>query len=167
MPGIVVASANGIVGIEAAVSVLRDGGSAMDAIIAGTRLVEANPEDHSVGYSGLPNLLGEVELDASVMDGRGLRAGSVGALKGYQDAVDLARSVMDQLPHVLLGGEGAARFAAETGLQPRSLLTPEAESIWRQRMVEDSLSDAKDGYLARIQEIVARTATDPELAVCR
>ena len=81
--GIVVASSNGNVGIDAAVDVLRSGGSAVDAIVAGIRLVEANPEDHSVGYSGLPNLLGEVELDASIMDGGGLRAGSIGALHGY------------------------------------------------------------------------------------
>jgi isoaspartyl peptidase/L-asparaginase-like protein (Ntn-hydrolase superfamily) len=78
----VVASANGIVGIEAAIYVLRKGGSALDAVIAGTRLVEANPDDHTVGYSGLPNLVGDVELDASVMDGRGLRAGSVGSAQG-------------------------------------------------------------------------------------
>ncbi len=166
MTGIVIASANGLVGIEAAIDVLRAGGSAMDAVVAGTRLVEANPDDHTVGFSGLPNLLGEVELDASVMDGKGLRAGSVGALKGYQDAIDLARSVMDELPHVLIGGEGAARLAHETGLQPKNLLTPEAESIWRSRLDEapHSLSQ-NDAYLSRIRQIVARTASDPELAV--
>ncbi len=166
MTGIVIASANGLVGIEAAIDVLRAGGSAMDAVVAGTRLVEANPDDHTVGFSGLPNLLGEVELDASVMDGKGLRAGSVGALKGFQDAIDLARSVMDELPHVLIGGEGAARLAHETGLQPKNLLTPEAEAIWRSRLDEapHSLSQ-NDAYLSRIRQIVARTASDPELAL--
>jgi beta-aspartyl-peptidase (threonine type) len=162
--GIVVASANGIVGIEAATEVLRSGGSALDAVIAGTRLVEANPDDHTVGYSGLPNFLGEVELDASVMDGRGLRAGSVGALQGYQDAVDLARRVMDELPHVLIAGEGAARLARESGLLPVDLLTPEAAQIWRSRMDERTGSD-RDGFLDRIREIVGRTASDPEYAV--
>lgn len=166
MSGIVIASANGMIGIEAAIDVLRAGGSAMDAVVAGTRIVEANPDDHTVGYSGLPNLLGDVELDASVMEGKGLRAGSVGALQGYQDAIDLARSVMDELPHVLIGGDGAARFARETGLQPRNLLTPEAEAIWRSRLGEapDSLTQ-NDAYLDRIREIVTRTASDPELAV--
>lgn len=166
MTGIVIASANGIVGIEAAVDVLRSGGSALDAVIAGARLVEANPEDHTVGYSGLPNLLGEVELDASVMEGRGLRAGSVGGLKGYQDAVDLARTVMDELPHVLIAGEGAARLAAEAGIEPRDLLTPEAEAIWRGRLGDAPASlTQNDRYLSRIREIVARTASDPDLAV--
>lgn len=166
MTGIVIASANGIVGIEAAVDVLRQGGTALDAVIAGTRLVEANPDDHTVGYSGLPNLLGDVELDASVMDGRGLRAGSVGALKGYQDAIDLARTVMDELPHVLIAGEGAARLAQESGLTEKNLLTPEAEAIWRGRLDQAPVSlTQNDAYLSRIREIVARTASDPELAV--
>jgi beta-aspartyl-peptidase (threonine type) len=163
---IVVASTNGRVGIEAAIDVLRNGGRALDAVIAGTRLVEANPDDHTVGYSGLPNLLGEVELDASIMDGRGLRAGSVGALSGYQDAIDLARTVMDQLPHVLITGQGAARLAAERGLEPRDLLTAEAEEIWRGRLDGAPTSVRNnDGYLERMREIVARTASDPELAV--
>jgi L-asparaginase / beta-aspartyl-peptidase len=166
MAGIVVASANGIVGIEAAIEVLRGGGTALDAVIAGTRIVEANPEDHTVGYSGLPNLLGEVELDASIMDGHGLRAGSVGALKGYQDAVDLARTVMDELPHVLIAGDGASRLAQESGLEPKHLLTPAAETIWRKRLEEAPGSLTQNGaYLHRIREIVARTASDPELAV--
>jgi beta-aspartyl-peptidase (threonine type) len=164
--GIVIASANGIVGIEAAVDVLRSGGSALDAVIAGTRLVEANPDDHTVGYSGLPNLLGEVELDASVMEGRGLRAGSIGGLKGYQDAVDLARVVMDELPHVLITGDGASRLATEVDFEPRNLLTAEAEEIWRGRLEDapDSLTQ-NDRYLSRIRQIVARAASDPELAV--
>src|SRR6478735_3564062 len=123
MSVIVVASANGRVGIDAAVDVLRSGGSAVDAVVAGIKPVEANPDDHSVGYSGLPNLLGEVELDASVMDGQGLRAGSVGALKTHQDAIEAARLVMERLPHVLIVGSGADRFAAEMGLPATDLLT--------------------------------------------
>jgi beta-aspartyl-peptidase (threonine type) len=162
--GIVLASANGIVGLEAAVDVLRSGGSALDAVIAGTRIVEANPEDHSVGYSGLPNLLGEVELDASVMEGTGLRAGAVGALQGYQDAVDLARRVMEELPHVLIAGPGAARLAAEVGFESKNLLTPEVEQIWREGLAGSNETYAgRGGYLDRIRSIVARTAQDPEM----
>jgi beta-aspartyl-peptidase (threonine type) len=161
--GIVAASANGLVGIEAAVEVLRAGGTALEAVIAGARLVEANPDDHTVGYSGLPNLLGEVELDASVMDGRGLRAGSVGALIGYQDATDLARHVMNGLPHVLIAGAGAARFAEEVGLPRRDLLTPEAEAIWRSRL-DTTGNTQRSSYYSRMREIVRETATDPDLA---
>lgn len=162
MSVIVVASHNGRIGIQASMDVLRSGGSAIDAVIAGIRLVEANPEDHTVGYSGLPNLLGEVELDASIMEGSGLRAGSVGALKGYQDAVDVARHVMDTLPHVLIGGDGAARLAGEMGLDSKDLLTPEAKAIWRKRI--DDTTDRDSSYLGRIQELVTITAEDPELA---
>lgn len=160
--GIVVASANGNVGLPAAVDILRNGGSSLDAVIAGCRVVEANPEDHTVGYSGLPNMLGEVELDASVMEGRGLRAGSVGALKGYQDATDLARKVMDTLPHVLVTGDGARQLANELGFEQKDLLTPEAQAIWRRRLADDKDRDAS--YLGRVRELVAANASDPAFA---
>ena len=165
MTGIVIASANGVVGIAAAVETLREGGSALDAVIAGTRLVEANPDDHTVGYSGLPNLIGEVELDASVMEGRGLRAGSVAALQRFQDATDLSRAVMDGLPHVLIAGEGARRFATELGMEPRDLRTPEATEIWQRRL--DAVGGSPDGrerYFHKVREIVGRMATDPQKA---
>src|SRR5215210_5305510 len=130
MTGIVVGSSNARVGIAQAVDVLRQGGTAVEAVVAGIKPVEANPDDHSVGYSGLPNLLGQVELDASIMVGQGLRAGTVGALQGYQDAIELARQVMEGLPHAMIAGDGAARLAGEVGLTPVDLLTPEAEAIW-------------------------------------
>lgn len=166
MSGIVIASSNGIVGIEAAVDVLRSGGGAVDAVLTGTRLVEANPDDHSVGYSGLPNILGEVELDASIMDGKGLRAGSVGAVLGYQDVADLARHVMDELPHVLIAGAGAARFANEVGLEPKELLTPEAEAIWKTRIDEEGLTQrGASAYFSRVKDIVGKAASNVEHAV--
>ncbi len=128
---IIIASSNGMVGIRAGWEILRAGGSALDAVEAATRLVEDNPEDHSVGYGGYPNLLGQVELDASIMDGTTLRAGAVGALVGYRYAISVARRVMEELPHAFLVGAGAARFAAEIGMQAENLLTPEAEATWR------------------------------------
>ncbi|MGD8518266.1 MAG: isoaspartyl peptidase/L-asparaginase, partial [Anaerolineae bacterium] len=76
---IIVSSPNGEVGIREAMQILRDGGSAVDAVETGIRLVEANPNDHTVGYGGYPNLLGQVEVDAAIMDGRDLAAGAVGA----------------------------------------------------------------------------------------
>src|SRR5574342_747043 len=112
---LVIASSNGTVGIVEAMRVLRHGGSAVDAVEAGVRLVESNADDHTVGFGGLPNLLGEVELDASVMDGRTLQAGAVGAVKHYEHPISLARKVMEELPHVMLVGGGAERFAQEVG----------------------------------------------------
>ena len=160
MSSLVVASTNGQVGIGAAIEVLRGGGSAIDAIVAGIELVEANPEDHSVGYGGLPNLLGEVELDASIMDGRNLAAGSVGALQNYQEAILLAKQVMDTLPHVLVVGAGAERLAAESGLSETNLLTPEAERVWRSRLTVPP--DGRDAYIGRMRELVVAAFSDPE-----
>ncbi len=162
MPPIIISSHNGAFALPAAMEILLAGGSAVDAVVHGCTLVEANPDDHTVGYSGLPNLLGEVELDASVMDGRGLRAGSVGAVKAYQQAAQIARHVMDTLPHVLLGGDGPMRLAEEMRLERTNLLTPEAEEIWRSRL--EDLTDRDASYLSRIREIVAVATEDAEIA---
>jgi beta-aspartyl-peptidase (threonine type) len=164
MAMVVVASANGRVGIGAAMAVLRDGGSALDAVEAGTRLVEDNLDDHSVGRAGLPNLLGEVELDASIMDGRTLAAGAVAAIKGYPNPISIARRVMTDLPHVLLVGEGAARYAAESGFERAELLTDETRRIWRERMAGTLPPNATSGeraFYTKMREW-ARLATDPE-----
>lgn len=161
MPPIIITCHNGAFALPAAMELLKAGGSAVDAVVLGCTMVEANPEDHSVGYSGLPNLLGQVELDASVMDGNGLRAGSVGALQGYQQAAQVAREVMNSLPHVLLGGDGPMRLAAEMGLEPTNLLTPEAEAIWKSRLTDAEDRDAS--YLGRIKQMV-NLAEDPQIA---
>ncbi|HET9661961.1 MAG TPA: N(4)-(beta-N-acetylglucosaminyl)-L-asparaginase [Thermomicrobiales bacterium] len=162
--GIVVASANGSVGIEAAIDILRSGGSAIDAVVVALSLVEANPDDHSVGYSGYPNMLGQVELDASLMEGSGLRAGSVAALQDYQDAAKLARAVMDGLPHVLIVGEGARRLAAESGLEQKNLTTPESLEIWRSRAYDlATIGSAQENYYAHMRELVNAMSSDPQL----
>jgi beta-aspartyl-peptidase (threonine type) len=162
---IVVASKNGIVGIEDAVRVLRAGGSAVDAVEAGIRLVEANPDDHSVGFGGFPNLIGQVELDAAIMDGQDLAAGAVGALQGYPHAISVARKVMVTLPHVFLVGQGAARFAAEMGFEQRELLTDEAREVWARRLQED-WPDEDLSQLAERKDLAqwVSVTTDPERA---
>ena len=158
---LVVASANGKVGIDAAWDVLAGGGTALDAVEAGTRLVEDNPDDHTVGYGGYPNLLGDVELDASIMDGATRRAGAVGALRGYRAAITVARAVMERLPHVLFVGDGAARLAAEIGLEREDLLTEPAAEVWR-KGIAGQLDDG--GIGSRMLSVVASLATDPERA---
>lgn len=164
MAAIVVASANGDVGIGAAAEILRRGGSALDAAEAGVRLVEDNLGDTSVGTGGLPNLLGVVELDASIMDGRTLASGAVAALKGYPNPVSIARHVMTDLPHVLLVGEGAARFAAECGFHSAGLLTDASRETWRSR-IDPSLEERlRAGTMAHagVMDLIARLANDPE-----
>ena len=131
---IIVASANGDVGMEAGMEVLRRGGSAVDAVEAACRLVEDNLDDHSVGTGGFPNSEGIVELDASLMEGTTRRAGAVAALKNYPYPLSVARAVMEHLPrHLLLVGEGAAQFAAAQGFQTRELLTEAAAEAFRQK----------------------------------
>jgi beta-aspartyl-peptidase (threonine type) len=123
---IVVASGNGRVGIDAAWAVLASGGSALDAVEAGTRLVEDDPAERTVGYGGYPNADGVVELDASIMDGSTRRAGAVCGLRDYRAAINVARAVMDRTPHVLLTADGAMAVAHEIGLQPEDLRLPGA-----------------------------------------
>ncbi|HEX9373106.1 MAG TPA: N(4)-(beta-N-acetylglucosaminyl)-L-asparaginase [Roseiflexaceae bacterium] len=162
---IVIASANGDVGLPAAWAILQAGGSALDAVEAATRLVEDNPADHSVGYSGYPNLIGQVELDASIMDGATLRAGAVGALRSYRHPISVARRVMEELPHVLLAGEGAARFAAEIGMAREDLLTLDAAHAWRDGIegrLPEAYRDAHGAIAADLLRRATHLATDPE-----
>lgn len=159
--GIVVASTNGAVGIQAAIEVIRAGGSALDAVVAGIEPVEANPDDNSVGLAGLPNLVGDVELDASIMDGRGLRAGAVGALRHYRDAIALSRVVMEDLPHSLIAGAGAERLAREVGMTEMNLLTPASDDQWRQRLLRRGIRDGAFG--PDLRGWARRVTRDPEL----
>lgn len=159
-PILVIASANGDVGMEAAIDVLRRGGSALDAVETGTRVVEANPEDHSVGVGGYPNVLGQVELDASIMEGTTRRAGAVAALQGFPHPVSVSRAILEHLPqHLLLAGEGAAHFARERGFPPAPLLTPAAEEAWQRAMA--GMPDADSASLS----FQSRRAQDPERSV--
>lgn len=135
--GIVAGSANARVGMQAATDILRQGGSAIDAAIAAVRLVEDNLEDFGVGAGGIPNVLGQVELDATIMDGTTLACGAVGAVKGYPHPIDIARKVMELTPHVMLVGEGAELFAQMHGFETSELLTPEAREVWRARVIGD------------------------------
>lgn len=158
-----VASTNAGVGLQQAMALLCAGASAMDAVETAIRTVEANAEDHSVGLGGYPNLLGEVELDAGLMQGHDLTSGAVAALKRYPHAISVARQVLERLPHVLLVGEGATRFADEMGFEPADLLTETARATWAKglqpELTDDDLvriGDRRD--LWRWVEI----ATDPE-----
>lgn len=126
----IVSSGNGRGALPVGIRILQQGGSALDAVEACARIVEADPKDDTVGYGGLPNVLGEVELDASIIDGTTHLAGSVAALTGFLHPISVARRVMEQLPHVMLVGAGAARFAREIGAEEGDLLTPESREAW-------------------------------------
>ena len=128
----ILTNCEGRVGVEAAREVLERGGAALDSAEAGIRVVETDESVDSVGRGGTPDVLGVMACDAALMDGTTLEAGAVGALQGFLHAVSVAREVMRRLPHVLLTGEGAARFAAETGAERGELLTDKAHEEYRQ-----------------------------------
>jgi N4-(beta-N-acetylglucosaminyl)-L-asparaginase len=112
-------------GLEAnfeAIRVLKNGGSVTDAVEKGVMVVEADPDNMSVGIGGMPDITGIVTLDASIMGPDG-NAGSVCFLENIIHPISVARMVMDSTPHVMLAGEGALRFALENGFKESELLT--------------------------------------------
>ena len=131
---IIVASGNGSPALPIGVEILRRGGSALDAVEACARIIEADPEDTSVGRGGKPNVLGVVELDASIMDGTTHRVGAVAAVRGYLFPISIARAVMERLPHVMLVGAGAERFAKEIGAEQARNLTVSTRKLWIERL---------------------------------
>jgi len=140
---VMVASERGELGLPAGVEILAAGGSALDAVEAAVRLVESNPDDHFVGVGGIPNLLGVLELDASIMDGRTRAAGAVAAVRGFAHPISIARRLMERLPqHVMLVGEGAERFADDVGFQREETMTPEALRMWREEIRQSSWEGA-------------------------
>jgi len=134
--GLVVSSGVGRAGVVEGIEVLRSGGSVLDAVERGAQVVEDDPAEDSVGYGGLPNMHGEVELDASIMEGSGRRCGAVGALRGYRHAISLARRVMELTPHCLIVGDGARELAINSGMQEENLLTECAQKTWREGLKE-------------------------------
>lgn len=130
VPPVCVASANGLNAVAKGYEVMMGGGSTLDAVIAGVNIVEDDPNDMSVGYGGLPNEEGVVELDASVMDGPTYGAGAVASLRNIKNPSKVARLVMERTDHVLLVGEGALRFARAHGFIEENLLTEAARKRW-------------------------------------
>lgn len=110
--------------------ILSSGGVAMDAVEKGANVIEVDPEDASVGYGGLPNADGVVQLDASCMDGRTYNAGSVAGIEGIKTPSSVARLVMERTDHVMLAGRGATEFAKSFGFEEEDLMTPKSREIW-------------------------------------
>jgi N4-(beta-N-acetylglucosaminyl)-L-asparaginase len=123
-------NATGQHALEEAWKILGSGGSALDAVEKGANVVEVDPEDTSVGYGGLPNAQGVVQLDASIMDGRTYSAGAVGALEGIKTPSSVARRIMEHTDHIMLVGRGAQEFATSFGFKVENLLTEKARREW-------------------------------------
>lgn len=114
---------------KAALKVLENQGSALDAVEAGVHVPENDPGNQSVGYGGLPDREGIVTLDACIMDHQG-RAGSVSGLENIRHPISVARRVMEKTPHVMLVGDGALQFALSEGFQKENLLTAQSKEAW-------------------------------------
>jgi len=127
---IAISSGNGTKALEKCMEMIKEGSDALDAVIAGVNIVENDPNDNSVGYGGLPNEDGIVELDAAVMHGPSYRAGAVASLRNIKNPSKVARLVMERTDHVLIVGEGALRFAKAHGFKEENLLTDSAREAW-------------------------------------
>jgi beta-aspartyl-peptidase (threonine type) len=153
---ILVTNNEGTLGVPTTARLLAQGAQGLDAIEAGIRIIEADPSVRTVGRGGWPNLLGEMELDACMMDGTTLRSGAVGALQGYLHPVSVAREIMRRLPHEFLVGKGAARFAREIGAEAAD------------NLIEDSRRAWQDWFDNEVPEKQRRAWPDTELApLCR
>ncbi|HET6330289.1 MAG TPA: N(4)-(beta-N-acetylglucosaminyl)-L-asparaginase [Holophagaceae bacterium] len=136
---VVISSANGnrftnggpLTCVAQAFSLIEKGGDVLDALIAGVNIVELDPTEDSVGYGGLPNAEGVVQLDASCMHGPLKRAGAVACLEGVRTPSKAARAVMDSTDHHLLVGKGAQDFARQMGFTVEDdLNTPHSRALW-------------------------------------
>ena len=127
---VVVSSANGLRAVQKAFDMLMQGADTLDAVIEGVKIQELDPNDDSVGYGGLPNADGVVQLDASCMHGPSKRAGAVGALEGIKTPSEVAKLVLKYTNHIFLVGEGAKRFALQYGFRDEDLLTDHAREVW-------------------------------------
>jgi N4-(beta-N-acetylglucosaminyl)-L-asparaginase len=116
--------------VKKAMPLLEAGKPALDAAIAGAQAVEDDPTVHSVGYGGLANAIGTVQLDACVMDGKTLACGAVAGVENVRHVAALARRVMEKTPHVMLVGDGARLFALQQGFPLGTLNTPESVAEW-------------------------------------
>jgi len=128
-------------------AILGDGGAAMDAVEKCANTVEVDPGDSSVGYGGLPNEDGVVQLDASCADGKTYNFGAVGAIENIKTPSSVARLVMERTDHIMLVGAGALRFAKMHGFIEENLLTERSRQRWLSW--KENLSDQDDWFPPR------------------
>ena len=130
----------GIDCVSKAMEILKRGGDTLEAVVAGVNIVESDPRDNSVGYGGLPNAEGDVELDSCCMHGPSRRAGSVASVRYIKNPASVAKLVLERTDHIMLVGEGALRFALAHGFKKEDLLTEDSRKIWmkwREEMSDD------------------------------
>src|SRR5262245_11861898 len=127
---VLISSWNGGPATSLAARLCAEGSPLLAAIVEGIKLVEDDPQEMSVGYGGLPNEDGEIELDAAVMDGPRHKAGGVAGLRRVRHACALAHEVLQRTDHALLVGEGALKFARQLGFPEEALETAKSREAW-------------------------------------
>ncbi|MEO0471997.1 MAG: N(4)-(beta-N-acetylglucosaminyl)-L-asparaginase [Bacteroidota bacterium] len=131
---------HGLAANEAAWTILQNGGRALDAVEAGVKVTEADPEVMTVGIGGYPDRKGLVTLDACIMDEKG-DCGSVAFVQNIKHPISLARKVMEETPHVMIVGEGAREFALEQGFVEENLLTEKARTAFETWQADQNRSE--------------------------
>jgi N4-(beta-N-acetylglucosaminyl)-L-asparaginase len=127
---VAISSSNSLLPVGKAMELMIAGGDTLDAAVEGVKIQELDPKDQSVGFGGLPNEDGVVQLDASCMHGPTKRAGAVAALEGIKTPSEVAKLILKYTNHIMLVGEGAKRFALSYGFKEEDLLTPESRQAW-------------------------------------
>ena len=127
---VLVGSANGLAGMQRFYDRLVAGGDPLDVAIEVVKVQEADPNDNSVGFGGLPNEDGVVQLDAACMYGPTHNSGAVASIENIQHPSEVARLVMERTDHCLLVGPGAYEFARLHGFEHKELLTEKARELW-------------------------------------
>jgi N4-(beta-N-acetylglucosaminyl)-L-asparaginase len=155
--------------VETAYGMITGGGDVLDALIAGVNIVELDPLDDSVGYGGLPNAEGVVQLDSCCMHGPKKRAGGVAEIEGVRTPSKVAQLVMDSTDHHLLVGKGAQEFARSMGFKIEDDLNTENSRAkwleWKRRTDPLHYLSPKDRQVAYHQvamDMIAEGLIDPD-----
>ena len=159
---------HGLPANEAAWEVLSKGGYSLDAVEAGVKVTEADPDVITVGFGGIPDAKGKVTLDACIMDEKG-NAGSVAYLQCIKHPISVARLVMEKTPHVMLSGKGAQKFALENGFKKEKLLTKAMRKRWKKWKKEEREFSTKiniENQLEENHDTISMLAIDKDGRLC-
>jgi beta-aspartyl-peptidase (threonine type) len=145
--------------LRAGFAVLDAGGAALDAAVTAVQVLKDEPL-FNAGRGAVVAANGLHELDASVMDGRDLRAGAVTGVRHVRSPIELARLVMERSPHVMLAGTGAEEFALEQGLQPvpNSHFATERRRLELERMLQGQIEAGRESLMGTVGAVALDAA---------